>query len=594
MAELMTRPALPLLVTILLAVSTAGAEAPAADPLELLQLPFREVTRRCAGAVVRVAPDRPGLTSILTRTPISGGPQLANPPPAGVAIGPEWVLTRGIGSVGRQVRLATSDGRLLRGEVAGRISDPPVALVRVPGANLVPLPVGSSCASCVGSWVLIVGNSFGTGTAGEPPATLGLLSGRRTRKDRPPLLVVSAAANPGDAGGAVVDTSGRLIGIVTGRRTSGDLAEVAPVDDVLERLGEVKGFTPPEMTEKALQGPGDVVSRHLCRLAERLRPTVVSLVVQRTSKAARTRAGPVRDGRSFFPRFPVQDRAVTGFLLDAEGTVVTAYANLADAKGRLADDDGKSLLASVRAVLSDGSTHPARLVGAHEGKGIAVLKLEGPEATPAPELGRGRDLGLGRWLVTFGNPFGTEKVEAPLIGFGILSDRSTNAERYDAFLTDAPINLANVGGPVVDMEGRIVGVAIVSISPQDAILPYGLNSGIGFVIPIEDVLELVPMLEADGVVRFRPGFLGVRLAEEGGDGGVKVLNVIPGTGAARGGLRAGDVIQSLNGMTITNGTVLRRILYGLAPKTKVSLGVRRGEEILSLEIELSLRPEFRE
>ena len=88
------------------------------------------------------------------------------------------------------------------------------------------------------------------------------------------------------------------------------------------------------MKESAALHPTDTVSRHLCRLADRLRPVVVSVVVKRTGAAVRTRPGPVRDGAAFMPRFPVQDRAATGFVLDDEGTIVTAYVNLADAKGR--------------------------------------------------------------------------------------------------------------------------------------------------------------------------------------------------------------------------------------------------------------------
>lgn len=126
-------------------------------------------------------------------------------------------------------------------------------------------------------------------------------------------------------------------------------------------------------------------------------------------------------------------------------------------------------------------------------------------------------------------------------------------------------------------------------------MPYGQNSGIGFVVPIEDVVALLPRLEKNGVVRFRPGYLGVRLATTAEQtGGVRVDSVLPDTGAARGGIEAGDVIEAINGHTVEEGTALRQILYSLAPGTKVTLTVRRGKQILTLEIELMLRPEYRD
>jgi S1-C subfamily serine protease len=136
-------------------------------------------------------------------------------------------------------------------------------------------------------------------------------------------------------------------------------------------------------------------------------------------------------------------------------------------------------------------------------------------------------------------------------------------------------------------------MANVVVSPEDASLRYGTNSGIGLVIAIEDVLALLPELETRGIVRFRPGYLGIRLSPDGAGEGVRIVEVLADTGAAAAGLRVGDVIREVNGAVVTDGLSLRQVLYALAPGTTVVLTVDRGDESLSIEVVLSLRPEFR-
>jgi S1-C subfamily serine protease len=585
-------------IALLACVMASALPALAAGALPGLQDPFRAIVGRGSASIVRVASVGTSQERTIRSTPIGtraaslGGGR--RPAAAGVAIAPEWVITHKLRGREDLVVVATSTGALLRGSVAARLSNLPLSLVHVPGARLKPVPISGPVAPIVGSWVLVMGNAFGTSAHGTPSVTLGLLSARHHDEAGTPTFLVSAAVNPGDPGGAVLDASGRLVGIVTGGRGVGDLAEVAPIGTVLEGFGKIEGLTVEIAKEKAPETSIAAISRHIHGLAKAAHPVVVSLIVKRTSKAKRPRLGPVRSGRTLLEPYPIKDRAVTGTLVDKMGTIVTAYVNLADAEGRLEDADGKSLLASVTAVLPDGRMMPAALVGAHEGKGVAVLRVDAPDLATVP-TGAGRDLAIGRWLLTLGNPFGEERCSLPLVGFGIVSDHASFPERYDAILTDAPINTANAGGPVMDMEGRLVGIAVVAVSPKDASMPYGLNSGIGFVVPIEDVIGLIPRIEKDGIVRFRPGYLGVRLsltAEAGG--GVRVRTVMPDTGAKKGGLKSDDVIKAINGQAVTEGTALRQILYAMAPGTKVTLAVLRGRQMLTLEIELSLRPELRD
>jgi serine protease Do len=165
---------------------------------------------------------------------------------------------------------------------------------------------------------------------------------------------------------------------------------------------------------------------------------------------------------------------------------------------------------------------------------------------------------------------------------------------YENFIqTDAAINVGNSGGPLVDTEGRLVGINTAIFSRS------GGNQGIGFAVPSNLAQAVMQSLREKGrVIR---GYIGVTvqtltpdLAEamklKGGVTGALVGQVAPKTPAEKAGLRSGDVITSVNGRKINDARELRLMIGSMSPGTKVQLGVNRGEEMKTLNVELAEMP----
>ena len=187
--------------------------------------------------------------------------------------------------------------------------------------------------------------------------------------------------------------------------------------------------------------------------------------------------------------------------------------------------------------FSDGSTHPATVVGYDLYKDLAVLKVETNPARLVPiSRGRSSALVVGQKVLAIGNPFGLDHTLTvgviSALGREIQSLNSTTIE--DVIQTDASINPGNSGGPLLDSAGRMIGVNTQIVSST------GQSAGIGFAVPVDTVDRIVPQLIKYGKVR-RAG-LGIRIladayARQWGVSGVVVREVEKGSPAARAGLR---------------------------------------------------------
>src|SRR5262245_29508687 len=177
----------------------------------------------------------------------------------------------------------------------------------------------------------------------------------------------------------------------------------------------------------------------------------------------------------------------SGFVLSSDGEIVTNGHVVAGAD-------------KVRVQFGSGETLDARTVGLDEKTDIALLRVKAPRSLPTLPLGDSQALGVGDWVIAIGNPFGLEHTAT--VGIVSAKGRFIGAGPYDDFIqTDAAINPGNSGGPLLDQNGRVVGVnsAIVSMA--------GGNVGIGFAIPIDMTKWVVGQLRKHGrVVR---GWLGL-------------------------------------------------------------------------------------
>nr|MCU0968272.1 trypsin-like peptidase domain-containing protein [Rubrivivax sp.] len=232
----------------------------------------------------------------------------------------------------------------------------------------------------------------------------------------------------------------------------------------------------------------------------------------------------------------------TGFVWDERGHIVTNFHVI----------QGGS---AARVTLADQSSHDAQLVGAFPDRDLAVLRIDAPAAKLPPiPLGTSRDLQVGQRVYAIGNPFGLDQT----LTVGVVSALNREIESFNdrtirgVVQTDAAINPGNSGGPLLDSAGRLIGVNTQIASPS------GASAGIGFAIPVDEVNRIVPRLIRDG--RYLRPAIGVTAGPPGLHRalklprGVAVLQVAPGSPAARAGLqpfRRGSRGEVIGGDVIT-------------------------------------------
>jgi len=184
----------------------------------------------------------------------------------------------------------------------------------------------------------------------------------------------------------------------------------------------------------------------------------------------------------------------------------------------------------------------AQIIGADRQTDIALLRIEPDAPLPAATFGSADSVRVGQWVLAIGNPYGLEGT----VSLGIVSAKGRNLEIPDLLnefiQTDAMIDRGSSGGPLVDLEGRVVGIN-----------SRGQGRGIGFTIPVDTALEVMAQLEAGGIER---GYLGISIQAVDRDladylgipdvTGVMVNSVVPGSPAERAGLRTRDVITRLD------------------------------------------------
>jgi serine protease Do len=213
----------------------------------------------------------------------------------------------------------------------------------------------------------------------------------------------------------------------------------------------------------------------------------------------------------------------------------------------------------IKVTFSDGVELPATLVGADKQSDVAVIKVENTTYPPLPR-GDSAKLKVGELVMAVGSPFGFSQS----VTTGIISALGRNAvgiNEFESFIqTDAPINRGNSGGPLVDMNGAVIGV-------NSAIVSGGTgNDGIGFAIPINMATSVADMLIKDGKVHYaRIGIVlqpmtpaeARQLGIDEGTKGVLVGNVNPGSPAEKAGLKQGDVIIGFAGDKVVDGSSFR-------------------------------------
>ncbi len=259
----------------------------------------------------------------------------------------------------------------------------------------------------------------------------------------------------------------------------------------------------------------------------------------------------------------------SGFVIDEQGHIVTNQHVVAGADS-----------ASVQ--FSDGSEVDAEIVGTDPSTDIAVLDVNRPPAqlTPLAFAAEG-SLEVGDPVIAIGSPFGLDGT----LTTGVISALGREIESPNGFTienavqTDAALNNGNSGGPVLDTEGRVVGVAAQIRSEN------GGNVGIGYAVPGDTARRVAADLIQDGSVEH--AYLGVSLPN---DGAAELNDVVNGGPADRAGLQAGDEVTAVDGKAIESGDELRAAIDAKRPGDKLTLTITRSGDERTVEVTLGERP----
>jgi len=283
--------------------------------------------------------------------------------------------------------------------------------------------------------------------------------------------------------------------------------------------------------------------------------------------------------RRFFGEAPRARRSLgSGFIISAEGDIVTNNHVVQGAE-------------RIRVRMATGEELDARVVGADETTDIALVRVKAAGSLPTLPFGDSDALQVGDWVLAIGNPFGLSQTATA----GIVSakGRILGAGPYDDFIqTDASINPGNSGGPLIDQDGRVIGINAAIVAPA------GGNVGIGFAVPANLARWVIDQLRASGtVVR---GWIGVaiqpvtpELARSFGlekPAGGLVADVTAGGPAAKAGIQRGDVIVSWADREVKESRELPTAVAGTNPGTRVPVTIVRNGRRPTLEVTVGKMP----
>ena len=495
----------------------------------------------------------------------------------------------------REIRVYFVDGRVFPGQLTRSDAASEGVLVKVEARGLKHMPLADSSAAQPGAPVYSWGNPYFTIMRdGGVSLSAGSISGVyvvSSVDDQSryvgPVLETDAAVNPGSDGGPLTDCEGRLLGIMSlaFSRTRW-LGLAIPTHRLAQALPDLKKVglardtprTPPELLAHSV----------LSQAARAAGEATVAVLAAREGEGdpPETLAREDLPPEKAYPRGPMRGVAEirrppggagSGFIVDAEGLVVTAASNVADPENVKAGRKVKAIYV----YLPSGQRVEAKLLGRDSFHDLAVLKINAPDGKRLPRVALGSSSGLaqGRMVAALGR---SEPPGRVTINAGSISA----VGRYSGTCaqTSALLNYGNLGGPVVDLEGAVVGMA----SHLTERTPWRQNCGVGFVLVAEKILELLPALkEGKTVERPHRPFLGVQADMGALDvPGARVARVLPNGPAAKAGLRDGDVIVEFQGQAVDGWLTLLRAIRASAVGQEVTVKVMRDDDEVTVTITL--------
>ena len=273
--------------------------------------------------------------------------------------------------------------------------------------------------------------------------------------------------------------------------------------------------------------------------------------------------------------------AGSGFIISEDGYIVTNYHVI----------DGAT---SIKVTLNNGDTYDAKLVGGEELNDVAVLKIDGVSGLRPVVLGDSEDLVVGETVCTIGNALGTlsfSQTSGQVSSTGRSITMSDGTVMNNMIQTECTINSGNSGGPLFDSYGRVVGITSAKLSNNGQSSQAAIE-GIGFAIPINDVIGIVTDFMEYGYITGRP-YMGITVQDVtesdtqrfGFPAGAVVTSVEEGSCAEVAGLKQGDVITKMDDTEITGMNQMVSVKNRYKAGQTVTLEVFRFGENLTLTLE---------
>ncbi len=287
--------------------------------------------------------------------------------------------------------------------------------------------------------------------------------------------------------------------------------------------------------------------------------------------------------RQFFGSQKVEVQSLgSGFVVSPDGYVVTNEHVVKDAT-------------KIIVTMTDGSKRSAKIIGHDDQADVALLKIDG-DKLPYCRLGDSDSILVGEWVVAFGNPFGLFDInDKPTVTVGVVSSLGMNlakigSRNYNSMIeTDAAINPGNSGGPLVDANGRVIGM-------NTMIYTGGVSNayiGYGFAIPVNKVKRVVESLEKYGKV-IHDAWTGLQLQSVDEQmakyfglsepTGALVNNVESGSPAMKSGFSPGDLILKYQGKPVRSAGSLQSQLDDLRPGDEARFEILRGDNLRTLTL----------
>ncbi|WP_434660466.1 DegQ family serine endoprotease [Paraburkholderia sp. A3BS-1L] len=267
----------------------------------------------------------------------------------------------------------------------------------------------------------------------------------------------------------------------------------------------------------------------------------------------------------------------SGFIMTNDGYVMT--------NAHVVDDAD-----SIYVTLTDKREFKAKLIGVDDRTDVAVVKIQASNL-PAITIGDSNKVRVGEWVLAIGSPFGLENT----VTAGIVSAKGRDTGDYLPFIqTDVAVNPGNSGGPLINMQGEVIGINSQIYSRTGGFM------GISFAIPIDEAMRVADQLKATGKVT--RGRIAVAIGEVTKDvadslglpkaQGALVSSVEPGGPADKAGIQPGDIIQKFNGQTVEAATDLPRMVGDTKPGTRSTITIWRKGATRDLPITVAeLQPD---